>query len=122
MEEVILSLLDQAIKIGLDERDFWEMTIAEVGRWSEGVAHRKNQSNKEVANMMWLLPQLISSAIGSLFDKNATYPRIEEVFPDLFENDPEVEKRKKMERSAINIIQFANSPKQHFKRDVIQNE
>jgi hypothetical protein len=73
--------------------------------------------------MIWLLPQLIGSATGTLFDKNCKYPEIEQVFPDLFENDPEVERRRKMERSAAQIIHFANSHNMKLKeRELDKNE
>ena len=98
------------------------MTVAEVVRESKGIAYRKEQSNKEVANMVWLLPQLIGASIGTMFDKNAKYPEIEQVFPTLFENDPEVEKRKRMERSAAQLIQFANSHNMKMKERELENE
>lgn len=73
--------------------------------------------------MVWLLPQLIGVSVGTMFDKNCKYPEIEQVFPTLFENDPEVEKRKKMERSAAQLIQFANSHNAKIKeRELVKNE
>lgn len=98
---------------------FWDMTIAEVERWSRGVAKRKTNQNKELAQIIHLLPQLIASAVGQMFDDKNKYPPIYEVFPDLFEKPTE---EVKWERSAINIIQFANSHNQKFKREVKNNE
>ena len=109
METIILSLLDQSILLGLDEQQFWDMTVAEVVRWSKGVAYRKTQQSKEIASITHLLPRIISLSIGKMFDNKIEYPTIDQVFPELFESDPEEERRKQIERSSAQIIQFANS-------------
>ena len=72
---------DNAIRLGLSENEFWEMTPAEVVRYSDGVLWRK----KEQAQFDYVLADLIGASVARVISDKAEYPPIEKVYPSLFE-------------------------------------
>ena len=81
MRSLILELLDYAVKIGLDEEKFWNMTIPEVNRSVKAWGWREERQNRFVCSVAYKLPQLVGMAV--LDGKN--YPEIYDAFPDYFD-------------------------------------
>lgn len=108
MYEIAHKLLQPAINAGLSEFDFWNMTVAEVIRYSEGAVWRmKNQ-----AQLDYVLADLIGISVARIISKDAKYPTIEEVYPALFElqeeeKQNEIKQQKLNEASANRFLQFA---------------
>lgn len=48
---------------------------------------RLEYETKQKAVNTYILADLIGASVGRLLDKNAKYPRLWEVFPDLFEEE-----------------------------------
>lgn len=75
-----MNLLQPAINLGLLESTFWEMTPAEVERFSKGAVWRLQSQ----AQFDYSLANLIGISVGRIMGGN-NYPTIEEVYPDLFQ-------------------------------------
>lgn len=73
-------LLQPAINLGLDEERFWEMTVAEIQRYTEGATWRM----KTKAQFDYMLANLIGISVARVVSKEAEYPSIEKVYPTLF--------------------------------------
>lgn len=105
-------MLQPAINVGISESDFWNMTVAEVQRAMEGAVWRM----KSKAQFDYSLANMIGFSVSRLLDSNAEMPTIEEIYPDLFQE--EIKKREEEEAEALaqeaaarkamnNFMQFA---------------
>ena len=73
-------LLQPAINLGLPEREFWEMTVAEIQRFMKGAEWQF----KTKAQFDYMLGNLIGISVVRVISKYATYPPIVVVYPTLF--------------------------------------
>lgn len=94
--------------MGLAEKDFWEMTVAEVERYLNGA----NWRYKTQAQFDYALANLIGISVGRLIATDLGFPSIEEVYPHLFApTDEEQKKLKEEEERMINsqnrFLEFA---------------
>lgn len=108
MYDISYKLLQPAINLGLSEFDFWEMTVAEVVRYTEGATWRL----KNKAQFDYVLADLIGASVSRIMSSEAKYPPIEEVYSVLFKptdevKQNEVEQEKVDEASANRFLQFA---------------
>lgn len=105
MLDIALDLLQPAINVGLNEFDFWEMTVAEIERYLEGALWRI----KTKAQFDYSLANLFGASISRLLDSNAEFPPIYQVYPHLFEEE-KVEEEKQdiaITNSMNNFLAFA---------------
>lgn len=107
MSEFIYSHLQPSINLGLDEFQFWDMTIAEVVRWQEGAMWRL----KSKAQYDYILADLIGISAGRMMSKDVKYPALEDVYPNLFNDDKQEEEHDDDAEIATNninrFLQFA---------------
>ena len=92
--------------MGLPEKEFWEMTKAEVERYLEGAVWRM----KSKAQFDYLLADLFGISIARILDSEAKFPSLEQIYPSLFEGDPEEEDSEeaiRMENSLNRFMEFA---------------
>lgn len=85
MSQLIYKHLQPSINLGLDESQFWLMTLAEVARWQEGAMWRL----KSKAQFDYILADLIGISTARMMSKDVEYPTIEKAYPDLFEQEEE---------------------------------
>ena len=85
------------------------MTLVELLRKFQSYKRVKENQEKEKATFDYLLADLIGRSVGRLYNKNNSYPKINEVYSSLFPIDEEVEQETKDALSAIRFRQFANS-------------
>lgn len=112
--------MDIALDCGITEKDFWEMTFAEVNRAVVSRNRVKLSEMKERASYDYLLADLIGKSMARLYSASATYPSISEVYPGLFDSE-EIQQQKQerqMELSALRFKQFAQSYNQQYKGGV----
>lgn len=76
-------MLQTALDIGVPEREFWDMTLGEIGRVIESHNRREQQRMKERAAWDYRLAELIGSSVSRLF--GGKYPPIQDAYPGLFE-------------------------------------
>lgn len=93
-----MKLLQPAINLGLEEEKFWEMTIAEINRYTEGAVWRI----KSKAQFDYMLADLIGVSVARIASKEAQFPSIEKVYPNLFEEEmAEIRKKEAEEEEMI---------------------
>lgn len=108
--------LDAALDIGITEHDFWNMTLAEFDRLVSSRKRVQERDAKEKATMDYILGDLIGRSIARIYNSSATYPEIYEVYPSIFEKEliEQAKFEKRMELSALNFEQFAESFNKSF--------
>ena len=89
--------LQPAINLGLDEERFWEMTLIEVKRYSDGATWRL----KSQAQFDYILANLIGYSVSRVVSSEAEFPSIEKVYPHLFEEEAAELKKKQTEEDAM---------------------
>jgi hypothetical protein len=104
--------------LGLPEREFWEMTVAEIERYVKGAEYRM----KVQAQMDYMLGNLIGISVARCVSKEATYPPIETVYPSLFEAPSQEELEQKEEQQNITnstnrFMEFAMKHNAKFRKD-----
>ena len=93
--------------MGLPEKEFWEMTKAEVERYLEGAVWRM----KSKAQFDYLLADLFGVSVARVFDSKLEFPPVEKVYSFLFENNVQKtednEEAIRMENSVNRFMEFA---------------
>lgn len=113
-EEIIYKYLTIALDCGITEDCFWNMTIAEINRYTESYSRKKQNEAKEKAAFDYIQAGLIGRFVASHFSK-MSIPTIEEVYSSLFIDTEEIERKKQEKQKAINELsalrfkEFANS-------------
>lgn len=103
----IYKWLENALDYGLSEKDFWEMTFAEISRAIESAKRRE----KRKASFDYVLADLIGRSISRIHSSSGRMPSLSEAYPSLFDQEAEEEEiqKKKDELSALRFRQFAQS-------------
>ena len=119
-------MLNTALDYGITEKDFWEMTIAEVKRATESIARVRKIEAQEKASYYYTLAGLISKGVAKVLGDKSDYPTIEEVFPSLFadmtaEREAASEEQR-MNLSALRFKQFAQTYNKKLKNKEVQNK
>ncbi len=102
-----MNILQPAINCGLLEKDFWEMTVAEIERYVEGWTWRQ----KIQAQFDYNLSNLIGISVGRIIANDSSFPTLEEAYPGLFGDEQEAdyptEEERITEQSINNFLAFA---------------
>ena len=109
--EHVYRWLENALDYGINEYEFWNMTIAELNRLVESKKRIKKQQAQEKASYDYILADLIGRSVSRIYNSANNMPDISTVYPTLF-NDKEIEQQKaekRMELSALRFRQFAQS-------------
>lgn len=119
-------MLDTALDYGISEKDFWEMTIAEIDRATKSIARVRKIEAQEQASYYYILANLIAKGVAKVLGDKSDYPTIEEVFPSLFadtvaEREAAVEEHR-MNLSALRFRQFAQTYNKKLKNKEVQNK
>ena len=103
--------LNNALDYGINEADFWEMTIAELERAIESKKRVKKIQDQEKAAFDYALADLIGRSISRIYSSSARMPEIYEVYPSLFdsENIQEQKQAQQQELYALRFRQFAQN-------------
>ncbi len=115
--DVVYKWLDTALDEGISERDFWEMSLAELRRAIASKQRVYKAQMQEKASMDYMLAELIGRSVARIYNSNNKMPEISEAYPSLF-NSKEIEEKKaeqQAEISALRFKQFAASYNQKFK-------
>lgn len=108
MNDIAQKLLQPAINMGLSEFDFWNMTKAEIERYLEGAIWRMRSK----AQFDYCLADLIGISVARVMSNDVTYPPIEQIYPNLFDQDIKAEKERleeelRIEDSTNRFMEFA---------------
>ena len=95
---------------GILERDFWDMTIAELIRAIESRKRVMKAEAQQKAYFDYTHAELVGQSMARLYSSTAKMPLIQTIYPNLFDDEKiaEQEQKKRDEVSAIRFRQFAN--------------
>ena len=113
----IYKMLNNALDYGISEKEFWEMTFAELDRLVASKKRMEKHFAKEKATYDYISAILIGRAFAACMDNKAKFPEIHEVYPSLFDvQEREIQKREQSNQlSALRFKQFAHSYNKKFK-------
>lgn len=96
------------------------MTFAEINRAIASHNRLKNAELQQKASYDYILANLIGRSVARVFNSNATYPDIGEVYPTLFDSETIKQQKleQKMEISALRFKQFTQSYNKKFQGGV----
>lgn len=100
-------MLEGALDNGITEKDFWDMTFAEIDRAIDSKKRMDKLQAQEKAYFDYTLADLIGRSMSRLYSASAKMPSIEEAYPTLFNANRQ--QARKDELSAIRFKQFAES-------------
>lgn len=110
-------MLNNALDIDISEKDFWEMTLAELDRLARSKRRVMVIEAKEKATHNYIHAMLVGKAIMANFDNKVKVPELHEIYPKLFTVDTsqqeEIQERKD-ELSALRFKHFAESFNKNF--------
>jgi hypothetical protein len=98
------------------ERDFWDMTKAEVERYLEGAVWRMKQQ----AQFDYSLADLIGISVSRIMSSGTNFPQIYDVYPQLFVEEKKIEDQRDVAttNSINNFMAFAMRHNAKVKRGV----
>lgn len=121
----VLSWLDSALDYGIAERDFWELSIAELIRAIDSAKRVQRERERATAAHNYILADLIGRSVARVYNSANNMPSITEAYPSLFDA-PEIDaaaQAKQDELSAARFRQFAESfNARHSKKEVAADE
>lgn len=110
MEKITMQMLKVCLEAGIVEDDFWEMTYKEIVNYMKAYKKRREVEFKELVTINHLLGDLIGMSVSRLFSKDAKYPSVVEMFPNLYKEEQEALKEQKQkelnERIKANMMAF----------------
>lgn len=107
-----------ALDWDIPERDFWDMTLAELKRLLASKSRMKKARDQERASFDYTLSELIGRSVARIYSNTAKMPSIEEVYPTLFDDAKQIEEQKaakEAELFALKFKQFAAAHNKKFK-------
>lgn len=92
--------------------------MGEVQREIDGIKWREQREHEEKAYFDYIEAQLIGISVSRLFSSSSNYPKLHEVYPTIFKNDPQIEEenQQKTDISVIRFLQFAELHNQKFNK------
>ena len=97
--------LNDALDLGLSEREFWLMTLGELRRWFASARRRKLEERRERATFDYRQAKMIGRCFAACFSRSNKPPEIEELYPELF-NDEEYREAKQAAEAERWAAQF----------------
>ena len=93
------------------ERDFWEMTFAEINRAIESKKRVMVIEEKRQAVQDYILADLIGYSVSRIHNKNNKMPTLREAYPSLFDTqeDQERTEQQQIEKFKAQLLQFSKS-------------
>lgn len=119
-EKSVNEWLKSALELGISEKDFWEMTLGELLRLFEAKQRAYKARAQEKAENNYILAGLIGINLSHAFNGSIEVPPIEEVYPNLFDNEEikEEKENQKTELSTLRFKQFAQAFNKNFEKEV----
>ena len=119
-EKYAYKWLEIALDYGIDETNYWNMTLAEVIRAIESKKRKQKLQAQERASYDYILADLIGRSISRIYSSSSKMPTIQEVYPSLFDTAEieEQKQQKQMELSVLRFKMFAQSHNNKIKKGV----
>jgi hypothetical protein len=94
-------LLPTALFCNVSVFDFWDMTFGEIVLTIQAYNRRKEEEMKAQCISDYNLADLIALSCARLVDKDLKFPKIEQIYPQLFTEKLTEEKKWKVEKARI---------------------
>ena len=104
-EKYAYKWIEIALDYGIDETNYWNMTLAEVIRAIESKKRQQKLQAQERASYDYILADLIGRSVSRIYSNSTRLPQIYEVYPTLFD-DAEMEEQKQQKQMEISAIRF----------------
>lgn len=103
--------LEIALDFGISERDFWDMTLAELDRLIHSKLRVKKIQDQERASFDYILASLIGKHFARCYSSSVRIPDISDAYVGLFDKEElqEQQQEKIDELSALRFKQFAQA-------------
>lgn len=101
--------------MGISERDFWNMTFAELDRALSSKKRTIRAEARERATFDYILADLIGRSLSRVYSSSNKLPSIEEVYPSLFDSE-EISQKKAEKRQELSILRFKQFTESYNKR------
>lgn len=97
--------------LGLPEREFWEMTLAELERFFKSKARVLKTQERKQASYDYILADLIGRSVARVYNSSNKMPSISEAYPSLFTEEEVKERRAELNRQRfmVGLQQFAHT-------------
>lgn len=108
LSDYIFKCLDSALDYGISERDFWDMTLAELARCISSKKRIEHMKMQQKATMDYVLADLIGRSVSRCFEGSNSMPALEEAYSFLFDEESkrEIEKRKQEQQDELSALRF----------------
>lgn len=113
--DLLFKWVNNALDIGISEKEYWDMTVAELVRAFDSYKRRQREKAQERASFDYILANLIGRSVSRLYSEENRYPDIGEVYPSLFDNT-QIEDKKKARQDKISAIRFRQFADFHNKK------
>ena len=102
-------MLENALDWGITEKEFWDMTFAELKRDVASRSRRRKLDEQQRALFDYALAELIGRSVARVYSNSAKMPEIGEVYPSLFDTQAIEEQKAEKEAKlfALKFKQFA---------------
>lgn len=90
---------------GIKEKDFWDMTIAELTRAINSKKRLQKEELRVKATFDYTLADLIGRSISRIHNSSNTMPEISSVYPSLFDTK-EIEEKKQEKKDNLSVMRF----------------
>ena len=121
-EKYVYKWLEIALDYGIDETNYWNMTLAEVIRAIESKKRQQKLQAQERASYDYILASLITKGVSIVLGSKESFPQIQEAYPKLFDDLQEIREeeiqKKKIDLSVIRLKQFTQSWNNRFHKEV----
>lgn len=92
---------------GLSEKDFWDMTIAEILRYIKAKNEQRDLEDKRKAYFDYIQAQTIIKGVAIVFGSKSTMPQLYELYPQIFKQEIEESQKKEAELFKARLKQFS---------------
>lgn len=100
---------------GLAEKDFWEMTFAEIERFFKSRTRVLKLEEQKQACSNYKLADLIGRSVARIHSSANKYPSLYEAYPNLFDV-PAVKEKIQEQKNELSIIRFKQFAQSHNKK------
>ena len=110
---------------GITEKDFWDMTFAEIDRAIDTFNRKQLAEEKRQAIFDYTLADLIGHSVSRVYNSANQMPALFDAYPSLFDKEVEEEqmRKKREELSIARFRQFAQLTNKRFKEgEITTNE
>ena len=114
-EKYAYKWLITALDCGITEKDYWDMSLAEVIRAVESYNRRYKAAERQQAAFDYILADAVGKSISRIYSSSAKMPKLYELYPALFDSE-EIQEQEQAKRDELSVLRFKQFAQAHNKR------